>query len=216
MSARIPYRAALRRLSRFGAEEAGTTLVELAIAIPLFLLIFLGLMDFGLFASTDVMAQKAVERATRLAVVRPPACAGVATVNARGTVNPGDVPPPFGTSCSAGANVCTAPATVSCAGSTGNATVAEIWALVQPAMPYGTTAANLQFSYSYDARLGFLGGPYVPLVTVKLQNATYNFISPLGALATLAGAGGTGPAASVTLPPLSLTLPGEDLAMGGG
>ncbi|TMV46028.1 pilus assembly protein, partial [Thioclava sp. BHET1] len=88
MSARASYRAALGRLSRFGQEEAGTTLVELAIAIPLFLLIFLGLMDFGLFASTDVMAQKAVERATRLAVVRPPACAGVATVNTRGTVNP--------------------------------------------------------------------------------------------------------------------------------
>ena len=57
-------------------DESGTTLVELAIVLPVFLLLFLGLIDFGRLGQEYVMAEKAMQLAARTAVVRPAACAG--------------------------------------------------------------------------------------------------------------------------------------------
>jgi hypothetical protein len=73
----------------------------------------------------------------------------------------------------------------------------------------------LRFSYTYDARLGFLGGPYVPVVTVEMEDVTFDFVTPLAGLAALASATGTSAIGStVTMPSMSVSLPGEDLAQG--
>ncbi len=204
----------LHRLAGFWRDETGTTLVELAFVIPLFLLLFFGLIDFGRMGAEYVMADKAMQIATWIAVVRPPACAGVPATNLRGTVPANTTPPRFGTHCSANGWICAAPS-ASCTGTAANPTVNEIWAAVAPLMPAGSSTANLRFRNNFDANLNFLGGPYVPVVTVELVNLNFSFVTPLGNLARLAtGNPGAGLAASVPFPAMSMSLPGEDLALG--
>lgn len=196
-------------------DDSGATLVELAILLPVFLLLFFGLIDFGRMGAEYVMADKATQLAARLAAVRPAACAGVPDTNLRGTVPVNTVPPRFGTACSAGATICTNPGTVTCTGNVANPTVAEVWAATSALMPTSATPANLRFSYSFDPKLGFLGGPYVPIVTVEIQNLNFQFATPLSGLAALAGAGGAPtPGPTLPFPPMSVSLPAEDLAQG--
>ena len=214
MMIKFPYR--LRSLlERFGREEHGGTIVEFALVLPLFLLIFFGMIDFGRMAFHYVTAERAMHVAARVAAVRLPACSGVPEVNARGTVPQGETPPDFGTSCSSGANICVAPAMVTCAGSASNATATEVWDLVRGTLPNEASIANLSFRYDYDSNLGFLGGPYVPVVTVELQGVTFRYISPLGALVGLTGgAADANLGANVTFPSMSVSMPAEDLALG--
>ena len=202
------------KVSAFRRDEGGSTLVEFAIVMPLFLLILFGLIDFGRMGFEYVMANKAMQIAARTAVARLPACAGVPATNARGAVAGGSVPPYFGTNCRAGATVCAAPAAVTCTGDIGNATVAEIWGKVQILMPTGASPANLSFSYAYTPDLGFLGGPYTPMVTVKTRDLRFQFVTPLSALAAVAGSTGPSLPGSLAFPALSVTLPAEDLALG--
>ena len=200
---------------RFYRDERGTTMVELAVVLALFLLIFFGLLDFGSLAFHYVTAEKSMHLAARIAAVRPPACAGVPQTNTRGTVPAGTAAPKFGTNCSAGATICVNPGTISCSGSASNATANEIWNRVSGVLPNDATIANLQFSYSYNSNLGFLGGPYVPVVTVQLQNLTFQFVTPLSALVGLAGATPQpGLGSAIAFPPMSVSLPAEDLALG--
>ena len=203
--------AIISRLRRFARDESGTTMVEFGICFLLFLVIFFGLIDFGRMAFNYVVAEKAVQMAARIATVRPAACAGVPLVNARHPSTPTPAPN-FGTQCSAGATVC-AQSTVTCTGNLGNPTVNEIWGVVSGRMPFNSTAANLQFTYASDPSLGFLGGPYVPVVTVEMTNAQFQFATGLGGLVGLLG-GGAGPGPSIPFPPMSVSLPGEDLAAG--
>lgn len=192
---------------RFLRDDDGATLVELAIVLPVFLLLFFGLIDFGRLGFNLVMAEKATQMAARIAAVRPPACAGVPLTQT------GTGATPSGAFCRNGG--CASVAPVTCAGAAGDATVNEIWARVGPLMPSNATEANLLFSYTQDQRLGFVSGPYVPMVTVEIQNLTFEFVSPLGALAALAGAIDTdGLGAAMTFPSMSVSLPGEDLALG--
>lgn len=203
------------RLDHFIKDESGTTLVELAVVLPVFLLVFLGLIDFGRLGQEYVMAEKAMQLAVRTAVVRPAACPGVPNVNLRGAVPVNTIPPRFGTMCAAGATVCVNPGTISCAGNLTNATVAEIWAGVSPILPIHATPANLQFTYAFDSNLGFLGGPYVPIVTVEITNLGFNFVTPLGALAGMTGANTAAmPASTIPFPAMSVSLPAEDLSLG--
>jgi hypothetical protein len=51
-------------------------------------------------------------------------------------------------------------------------------------------------------------------VTVEVVNLDFNFISPIGQLATLAGAADANFDRSPPFPSLSATVPGEDLASG--
>ncbi len=203
-----------RRKAGFSQDESGSTLDEFAIVMPIFLLIFLGLIDFGRLGFEYVMANKAVQLAARIAVARPPACdpvpAGFST-NARGT---GGIGKTYGTNCRAEANICAVKPTLTCEGNVTNATVAEIWTTLSPLMPAGSQASNLRFEYRYTSELGFLGGPYVPMVTVEIQNLRFRFIMPLGQLGALAGSTGTAPPGTLPFPPLSVTLPAEDLALG--
>lgn len=204
----------LHRQRRFSRDDAGSTLVEFAIVMPLFLLILFALIDFGRMGFEYVMANKAIQMAARLAVTRPAACAGVPNTNARGAVAVGAVPPTFGTNCRAANNVCAAPAVVSCFGTNSNATAAEIWSAVSVLMPANAQISNLHFSYIYTAELGFLGGPYVPMVNVEIRNLNFQFVMPLDGLAALAGSNGTNLSGALPFPALNVTLPAEDLALG--
>lgn len=195
---------------RFACDEGGTTLVELAVVLPIFLLLFLGLIDFGRVGSEYVMAEKAMQLAARMAAVRPAACTGVPPTNLRGS----DLTPHFGAACSAGANICLNAGTQTCAGVATNATATEIWAAIQPLMPTHAAIANIRYSYAYDPKLGFLGGPYVPMVTVEIQNLNFQFATPLSALASVAGSNVAAPGATLPFPSMSTSLPAEDLALG--
>ncbi len=204
-------RAAARRAIGFSQDQSGGVLVEFAVVIALFLFIFMGLLDFGRLSYSGVTAQSASQIAARIAIVRPPACAGVPQVHVRGSASP---PPRFGTSCSAASGVCASVATVTCQGSASNATASEIWARISPLLPPGTNIDALRFSYAFDSKLGFLGGPYTPMLTVELALDDFQFVSPLASLANAAGSGGSGIESSVTYSSFSVSLPAEDLASG--
>lgn len=213
MTAASPLRRLVRRLRR---DEEGTALVELAFVIAVFLLLFFLLIDFGRLGYHWVGSQKAVQMAARIAAVRPPACAAVPAIHDEGTASAR-----FGNLCSSGAGVCEA-VDVTCSGDLANATVGEIWARVEPLLPPGATPANLRFRYRTPATtsetMGFLGGPFTPIVTVELQNLQFQFVHPLLGLARLGGAD-TGTTANtpnpLSIPSMSVSLPGEDLALGG-
>lgn len=208
--------SAMRQLRRLRREEDGTTLVELAFVIAIFLLLFFAVLDFGRLSYNWAMAEKAVQMAARMAAVRPAVCAGLPTTNLAGTGNTAR----FGTVCSSATATCageTAGPGPSCSGSTTNATANQIFTSVQGLLPGNATAENLKFTYTYDPAMNFLGGPFVPVVTVELQNLQFNFASPLLGLARLAGAANTGAGnkpSPLTFPPMSVSLPGEDLALG--
>lgn len=206
-------------IGRFGKDERGTTLVELAMVLPLFLLLFFALIDFGRLSYHWIGAEKATGIAARIATVRPPACAGVPDTYVRGS----NTSARFGTNCNAGANVCSIPAQVACDGSAGNATANEIWARISPLLPNDAEIEDLRFSYTPDGdmgdgiseQIGFLGGPYVPTVTVELTDLTFKFATPLSGLANMAsGVPGSTLSNDIAIPTMSVSIPGEDLAGG--
>lgn len=223
MNRRMTYR---RRLGRFARNEDGTSLVELAMSVALFLLVVFGAIDFARFYFHFVAAEKSLGVAARIAAVRPPACSGVPATNAPGAAPASAILPEFGVSCggtlvdstgaATGGQICAAVST-SCTLNTaaGNAaTVQEIWTVVRGSLPPGAAQSNVRVSYDFDPALNFLGGPYVPNVTVEVENLEFNFISPIGQLATLAGAANASFDQSPPFPSLSATVPGEDLASG--
>ena len=199
-----------RRISGQGCDETGAVAVEFAIVVALLFFMLFMLLDFGRIAFQQVMAEKAAHLAARTAVVRPAACPLVPQIHTRGTASSA---PKFGTSCSAAADVCV-PLVFTCAGDATNATAAEIWTRVTPWLPANAVIGNLTFTYETDSDLGFLGGPFTPVVTVDINPPNLQFISPLGALASLAGAVSPGFGSSFNSPIFSVSLPAEDLASG--
>lgn len=217
-------------LRGFAGGDRGAALVELAVVVPLFLLVFLGIIDFGRLGYDVVTAEKAMQQAARIAIVRTPACAGVAGVpvvpntTGRDPANSDPIPPRFGTACNAGATICAPVAEASCTLAqgiaVGNATAIEIWSRIDDIVPANATAANVRITYtdstvlgSTNLRLGFLGGPYVPIVTAQVQGLTFNFVTPIAGFVRMMGGTSTF-ARSVQFPALSVSLPAEDLARG--
>lgn len=262
----------LSALRAFRRREDGASLIEYTVVISLFLLVFFAILDFGRLGFNWVMTEKAMQRAARIAAVRPPVCDGVPETHglaAGATV-------PFGTLCRDG-NICAPQATQACVlgGATAfdatnpcttpivvaalpnnptqtdidnrNAqlrlqTAQEIWCVLEPILPSNAAPNNIRISYINDPNLGFAGGPYVPLVEVGIVTAAnvlagniagdeaalrFEFITPIPALAALAGGGGgtnnidaagTGGSAlpSIPFPDLSVSMPGEDLNQGTG
>lgn len=188
--------------------------------LAIFLLLFFGLIDFGRLAYSYVMAEKAMQRAARIAAVRPAVeCKAVTLPMFHERVS--DTTNPLGTPCRNG-GVCFAEETLECRlneadTAEGAATAEEIWLAIEGLMPSNAAPANVKITYSFDPNgdLGFLGGPYVPVVTAEIENLPFQFVSPLGGLAELAGATGpSGLGSDITYPPMSVSLPGEDLAQG--
>ena len=207
-------------LVRFFRDESGAAMVEFAMVCGIFFLAMFQLLDFGIFASTNVTAEKAAQVATRVAVVRPAACAGVPDRIGVGTASP---EPRAGTSCRAVANACETIAAVSCSGDADNATANEIWTRIAPSLPNATQISNLTFIYSQNLSfvggaqtqdLSYVGGPYVPYVTVELTLPEFNFAAPIGALAALVSGGNTEFSGTPEYRTISISLPGEDLALG--
>ncbi len=221
MTRRTTY---LSRARSFRRDETGATFVEFALVLALFLFILFGLIDFGRLAFHYVTAEKAMHVAARIASVRPPACAGVPEYYEIDPLNVDLVPPDFGTRCNdAGHEFICKSVSKQCSGDLANSTVAEIWPIVSATLPNDAGPENLLFRYDYDPNLGFLGGPYVPVVTVELQNVNFQFLG-IGSTAgsTLAGlvelAGGTPSSGMkngyIEFPALSVSMPAEDLADG--
>lgn len=203
-----------RRLTQFARDESGTTLVEFAIVFVIFLVVMFGLVDFGRMAYRFVVADKAMQIASRVATVRPAACSGVPETYSRGT-SAATPPYRFGTSCRADTGICSNPGPITCTGDATNATAVEVWNRIQPLMPTSAGIENLRFRYDYDANLGFLGGPYTPIVTVEIEDLDFEFIHPLGSLIALTGASATfADGLTIPFPTMSVSLPGEDLAQG--
>ncbi len=200
-------------IKRFVRNADGGVMVEMAVILPIFFLVFFMLIDYGRMSFHYVNVEKAVQVAARVASVRPAACEGVPDFITRG-VGDGVTAPRTGTQCNAGPNVCAPIATVTCTGSAENPTTAEIWDLIDGAFPNDATEANLRFTYQDDIDLGFLGGPYVPVVTVEVTGLDFEFVNPLAAFIALAGGGNSNAGATITFPDLSVSLPGEDLAQG--
>ncbi len=188
-------------------------LVEFAVVLPLFLVLLFAIIDFGQIYLRWILAEKATHLAVRLAVVRPPICAGVPTFNDRTQLIPKTSP--FGTSCTNSFfQLCARSDDIVC---TGNAAVGDsfddIFDIVGGFLPPAAQPDNIRFTYSF-ADLGFLGGPYVPLVSVDLVgDIEVPFITPLGALLQ-AFYGGNG-LDNPSMPSMRATLPAEDLIEGG-
>ncbi|NJO37374.1 MAG: pilus assembly protein [Rhizobiales bacterium] len=170
----------MTRWRRLRQDQKGSVLVEFAIVLPLFLILLFAIIDFGQIYLRWILAEKATHLAARLAVVRPPVCAGVPTINTRLFTFIKILP--FGTSCGV-PFLCRNPAPVTC---TGAAAVGDsfddIFGQISPLLPPTAGPQNLRFTYS-GANLGFLGGPYVPMVSVELiGEIEVPFITPMGPL----------------------------------
>ncbi|MEM6387529.1 MAG: TadE family protein [Pseudomonadota bacterium] len=223
---------------RFLQSESGASLIEYAIVISLFLLVFFAILDFGRLGFNWVMTEKAMQRAARIAVSRPPICAGVPDINVRGTNNG----VPYGAMCrddagicaNAGQQICVLSAAPIACDTANPSTATEIWCIINPILPSNATPQNIRVSYTFDSNLGFLGGPYTPMVELAVVTAAdvagidgsaelrFDFITPLPGLAALVG-GGTptnladsdgGGQADIPFPDLSVSMPAEDLAQG--
>lgn len=226
------------RLIRFRKDEDGASLIEYAIVISLFLLVFFAILDFGRLGFNWVMTEKAMQRAVRIAVARPPVCNGVPETHTRGT----DTSVAFGSVCRAGSGVCDNAGAQSCVLSATDIncetpstdTADEIWCIINPILPSNATPRNIRVTYEFDRRLGFLGGPYTPMVEVAVvterdvplvadsQQLRFDFVTPLPGLAALVGGGaptniadsGADGQADIPFPDLSVSMPAEDLAQG--
>ena len=199
--------------TRFRRNEAGSILVEFAAVLPLFLILLFAILDFGQIYLRWLLAEKATHLATRIAVVRPPLCPGVPTFNDRAAGAPKERP--FGTSCGLLANLCADPGIITCSGAEADSDdFDDVFGNVGVLLPTTVQPENIRFTYSFG-NLGFLGGPYVPLVSVELQgDIEVPFITPLGPLLQTFYGGGAG-LANPSMPPMRATLPAEDLVEGG-
>ena len=199
-------------INRLLKDEDGSTLVEYGLVMGLFLFLVFGLIDFSRLGFSYVMSQKATERAVRIASVMPAICLGLPETNERGNLSGLTDELEYGAACSIDDNLCANTGVVSCTADTASATADLIWAEVSPLMPTNAQRENLEFKYRFDPKMGFLGGPYTPLVTVEIINLDFEFVTPLGGLAALAGAtNAESVGANFKFPSMSASLPSESL-----
>jgi Flp pilus assembly pilin Flp len=192
-------------LRRMLEDNTGATLVEFTIIVGLFLGLTFALIDFGRAFFQWVMAEKATQIAARIAAVRAPACPGVPSINLKRS--PNDASIRYGLSCADATLPCVDGGSITCAGDPASPLAATIMARTGALLPAGITATNLRFRYDY-AGLGFLGGPYIPMVTVELRDVSFEFLA-LGPFVTFLGGGGF--ENEISMPPMRATLPAEDL-----
>jgi Flp pilus assembly pilin Flp len=212
------HRSLRRALRRFRREEDGANLVEFSLVVLLFLFLLFAIIDFGRIANAWVGANKATQIGARIAAVRPPVCTGVPALNTRPATNATDTN--FGALCrfqpDPSKTTCRNPGEFSCVGATTNATANEIFTAVRPLLPPGTQINNLRFRYTFDPNLGFLGGPYVPMVTVELEGVNFTYVSQLGIIMEALTGNASNVGDDLAIPRMSVSLPAEDLAMGTG
>ena len=225
-------------------DESGASLIEYTVVISLFLLVYFAVLDFGRLGFNWVMTEKAMQRAARIATVRPPVCPGVPATHQLATGSSDR----FGTLCrtgtacaNGGLQICALGAAADfaagggddCTVAAGAGTAKEIWCILEPILPSNATPNNIFVEYRYNQNLGFAGGPYSPMVTVGIVTATetsggqnvgtplrFEFLTPIPGLAAIAGGVATTNIdqttnlPSIPFPSINVSLPGEDLNNG--
>lgn len=180
-----------RSMGRFRREEKGATMVEALLVLPVVLLVFAALVEFGFAVFQWNQTVKAIQLGARLAAVSDPLPTDAEMdrlVNDYPSAQGGPTP--------------TAPVTVTCGGGTTACKVAEINRLVygsdgvcEPA--FGSSLpgmcdfnphirpANVRVSY-HRGGLGYVGRPWGPVVTITVEVRNLRFNLPfLGALEVL-------------------------------
>jgi Flp pilus assembly protein TadG len=172
-------------LLRFLKDRAAGPTVEFVIIFPvlIFFVFFVFLLSVDFFWM--LTAQKAVERGVREAVVRLPSANALvdpATGSLRVYTVPSSSPAVPGDDCTpaVGASLCNGFATVSCTGGStvssdgapDSCTPARMEAIVEAVQKFIPSAepADITVTYS-DSLLGTAFGPYIPLVTLELQQS---------------------------------------------
>jgi Flp pilus assembly protein TadG len=208
----------LRTLRR---NTEGAVMVEFTIVAVLLFAVTFAVVEFGLALFWWVMTEKATERAARIASVRPAVAAGVPEAYERPNPAPAN-PPRFGTPCASVPGVCATVVTQrchvviatrsadDCANSALALTIFDEMRAISPLALRPGNAGQVTFTYS-DSGLGFLGGPYIPMVSVEVEGATFQFIA-LGPLVRALGAAGFGD--TIAMPTMRTTAVGEDLNNG--
>jgi Flp pilus assembly pilin Flp len=212
-------------LGHLRRDDGGAAMVEFTLVAVLLFAVTFGIVEFGLVLFNWTLSEKATERGTRLAVVRPALAASVPEFYER---DPAATPlPRFGTPCNDPSGPCLAVPRRECVLSVANGSqiggacdgsaaavaarneiIGQMRALSPLALRVGG-AGQIAFVYD-DAGLGFLGGPYVPAVTVEVQNVPFQFLV-LGPLVRLLGGAFTD---TITMPTMRTTAIGEDLNVG--
>lgn len=211
----------MRGWRSFRKDEGGAALVEFTAIAAVFFFMLFAAVEAGFLTMWWNQTEKAVGRASRELIVRPPLAANVPTLRGKNP-NRDSTTIRFGALCGgdASTNACGTVATRSCtiAVADGSTTCADTTAAaailermrglsplaLQPGRP-GTVTVTYT-----DTGLGFVGGPYVPTVTVRVTGLRYPFFAMSGLSALLGGDGATG----VDMPAIAVTLVGEDLAAG--
>ncbi|MDH3475369.1 MAG: pilus assembly protein [Rhodospirillales bacterium] len=190
-----------RRHKRLLHGEEGTSSVEFALIVVVFFMFIFGITDFGRALWEWNRSSQATQAAVREAVVQDLVSDYLATLVgtnfAGGTVG----------ACLDPVNV-TSPITCTSTGclpeaATNSTAFDKIVAVAQRYSDH-ITPQNVVVEYRYDTCLGFVGNPVGPdvdpMVTVRLQNMVFTFVTPaiLGLAPTLA------------MPDFAATLPGED------
>jgi hypothetical protein len=190
--------ALTKLFSQLYSDRRGTAVTEFVVVGPLFLAVFLGILEVSLQLYYAEAAEKAAQLGARTAIVVTPAAA-VPAINDRSASGQ------WGQPCAPTSDPCAGFAAAECTGAACGGAFAIVLARMQAVLPV-VTAANVRLRYEYVA-IGFAGGPAFPSVTLTLTGLTW----PAGPFAAVRGLlGGTG--ASATMPDIRVTLTGEDLA----
>lgn len=189
--------------ARFLRDERGISSVEFAMVAAVFFLIIFGITDFGRALWTWNMAAKATQAGVRYAVVSDYAAMNLRTLN--GTdFGPIGLPVPIG-AVTPNPTICTIVGCGASVGVTGNIDPIAFQNIVGEMQKFYSdiTDADVIVEY-FHVGLGFAGnpaGPDVdPVVTVRLRNMDFTFLTP----------GFSGLTDALSLPPFTASLTGED------
>lgn len=204
---------------RWLRDTAGATMVEFSLVAGLLFFLLFAAVEGALLLMWWNQTEKAVQAASRLLVVSPPAVTGLPATRGK---NPAldSTTIRFGAGCEAQPSPCAPVAVATCqldlaSGATtcGNAQAAQrVVARMRALSPLALREDGggvVTFTYE-DTGLGFVGGPYIPIVEVRVQGLRYRLIAMAG-LSQLFGVT-SGP--EVAFPPIAATLIGEDLNHG--
>lgn len=194
-------------LRRFLADERGSAAVEYAVLLlPLMALVFTSF-QIALAYHFSLTAQKAVELGARIAAVRDPVHTGLPATNALNSDGGFEI----GDACALGACQdmggpfsCSGPdlGGESCDSAAWNAIAEEVASLA-----YLLDKDDLTITYYYGA-LGYAGGPFTPIVEVKIEERPFVFQFAFN-LGFAQGADGPG---EVRTPAVAATAIAEDLS----
>jgi Flp pilus assembly protein TadG len=202
-------------------DVAGGALLEFTLCAALLLFVLFASIEGGLVMSSWNQSAKAAQVAARQLVVRPPLAAGVPDARGKNpnrdstTIRFGELcggdsaDDACGTVATQSCTIAIADGTTTCADTAGAETLLERMRRFSPIALRAGRAGTITVTYT-DTGLGFVGGPYVPALTVRITGLRYEFVAMAGLSGLLGGEGDTG----VDLPAITASLVGEDLAAG--